>query len=403
MKVLHITTTDYGGAYRAAKNINDSLIQLGVDSGLLVREKKSMEAVDAAIQTLGALFVSKTRNFVNLLLSDGDIVNDFLGYPILKDSRVQEADVIVLHWVNSFLSYRGVKELLLSGKPMIWVMHDMWLFTGGCHYDRECGKYETDCSLCPNAAHKRKTPERLLLKKKDMLANGKFVAVGCSNWITECAKKSRILEGKTCIQVSNPVDTDVYRPLDNRMELREAYGIGKEEKVILFGAMIPGDYRKGLDLLVDALKYLQDTNVVLCIVGKQNQVVSETHRMIMLGHVDSREKMCEAYNIADVMVVPSRQENLSNAVLEAMACGTPVAAFAIGGMSDMILHGQNGYMAQAFDEQDLANGIQLCCENREMWGTNARQETIDRFSYQVVGEKYKELLEQVRGKEDANM
>lgn len=393
MKVVHLVTTDYGGAYRAAANISGAMRKQGMESVLLVREKKGSEDVTPAVTTRRSLFLSKTRNLLNLLVSRGDVVNDRFGYAIHKHPLVKEADVIVLHWVNSFVSYRGVERLLETGKPVIWVLHDMWPFTGGCHYDGGCGKYAEGCHDCPLMRCGKGLPHRLLERKQKMLSRGTFIAVGCSRWITDCAKSSLILRGKRCVTIPNPVDTDVYFRKTHDETVTD--GTSKKKKNILFGAMSVGDKRKGFDLLIKALDRLPKDEYRLLVVGKADGKLFEDMRFEyrLYGRIDSPRRMAQIYHEADVYVIPSRQENLSNAVTEAMACGVPVAAFDIGGMSDMIEHGKNGYLASAFDCGELAEGIGFCAENRERLGGYAAESVRQKFSFATVGMQYRSLCE----------
>lgn len=395
MRVLHITTTDYGGAYRAASNISEAMKRQGLDSSLLVREKSGKENVVPAVNTIGSLFFSKARNYLNLKLSCGDVVNDRFGYAIHRHSLVKEADVIVLHWVNSFVSYRGVESLLKLDKPIIWVMHDMWLFTGGCHYDRACGKYREACLDCPLMKRGKGLPYRLQKRKQKMLSQGTFAAVGCSRWITECAEQSVILKEKPCITIPNPVDTDVYRR--RKPDETTFDKITGKKKTILFGAMSVADARKGFDLLIKALKRLSKEQYVLSIVGEADRRIFEDmdFEYRFYGRIDSQERLAEIYNEADVYVIPSRQENLSNAVTEAMACGVPVVAFDVGGMADMIEHQKNGYLAEAFDCEAFAKGIAFCVENRDPLGRYASESVRTKFSYETVGTQYRCLCEKL--------
>lgn len=391
MKVLHITTTDYGGAYRAAANISEAMRRQGMDSTLLVREKKGSEDVIPAVTARGSLFFSKARNLLNLLVSRGDVVNDRFGYAIHKHPLVREADVIVLHWVNSFVSYRGVERLLGTDKPVIWVMHDMWLFTGGCHYDGECGKYGEGCHDCPLMRRGKGLPHRLLKRKQKMLSQGTFTAVGCSRWITECAGRSLILKDKQCVCIPNPVDTDVY--FRQKSDGTTPGGTAGKKRNILFGAMSVTDGRKGFDLLIKALEHLPKEQYILSVVGEADRKLFEDMRFEyrFYGRIDSRERMAGIYNEADVYVIPSRQENLSNAVTEAMSCGVPVVAFAIGGMSDMIEHRKNGYLAKAFDCGEFAEGIGFCIEHSETLSAAAAKTIANRFSMHIVGNQYRQL------------
>lgn len=172
-------------------------------------------------------------------------------------------------------------------------------------------------------------------------------------------------------------------------------GTSKKKKNILFGAMSVGDKRKGFDLLIKALDRLPKDEYRLLVVGKADGKLFEDMRFEyrLYGRIDSPRRMAQIYHEADVYVIPSRQENLSNAVTEAMACGVPVVAFDIGGMSDMIEHGKNGYLARAFDCGELAEGIGFCAENRERLGGYAAESVRQKFSFATVGMQYRSLCE----------
>ena len=125
MKVMHLSTTDYGGAYEDAQRISDSLTDYGIESAVLVRTKTGDTPSIPFFDSLPQKFLSKTKNFFNLLLSEGDIVIDKYGADICGHPLVKEADAICLHWVNSFISNREVANILTMGKPVYWVMHDV--------------------------------------------------------------------------------------------------------------------------------------------------------------------------------------------------------------------------------------------------------------------------------------
>ena len=150
IKCLHICTIDKGGAYKGAKRLNEMLNIHGVDSGILVRTKTSddVDVYEVFDNTIGKL-ISKSKNLVNLAYKRGEVKRDVLGSDIRNHPLVKEADVIFLHWVSTFLSPKQIYELsILEGKKTIFWLHDMWLFTGGCHVDRRCGGYKNDCRKC---------------------------------------------------------------------------------------------------------------------------------------------------------------------------------------------------------------------------------------------------------------
>ena len=381
MKAVHISTTDYGGAYRAAANISRAMNMCGADSKVIVRERHSDEDVIPYCNTCVKLLMSKTKNFFNLLVSRGAIINDLFGSDITSMKEVQEADVIILHWVNSFISYKGVEKLCSLGKPVFWVMHDMWCFTGGCHYDGGCGGFINNCL----DAERCDLPSA----KKRIWLSADITFIGPSRWITDCAVKSSLLKSHRCLCMKNPVDTEVFKPADGfRIDGR---------KVIMFGAMIPGDERKGLDLLMKSLDLLDADRYRVIIFGNTDSMKLSGIKQDckVLGVLKGDRRLAEAYNMADVFVIPSKQENLSNAVTEAMSCGIPAVAFDIGGMSDMIEHKKDGYLAKPFDTEDLAAGIEYCVSHKDELGQAARLKIEKEFSMKLIGEEYVTLCDAV--------
>ena len=230
MKVIHFSTTDCGGAFKAAYRISKSMQQAGVDSKVFVRTgKPDIDEVQEIIDTPAKKLISRSKNLINLCLSKGDVISDHFGTDITKLDIVREADVIFLHWVNSFVSYSCVEKLLSMNKKIIWVMHDMWLFTGGCHCDNYCGRYETQCGKCPliNSNKVNDISRKNFLRKIKMLSVRDMKLVAPSRWIAECAGKSLITKHDEIKVIPNPVDYQVFHPLEGARP-------SKTKKVILF-------------------------------------------------------------------------------------------------------------------------------------------------------------------------
>jgi len=398
MKIVHVVTTDFGGAFKAVQRIQESIKFCGVQSNILVRsrffESDTIEVMDTPFKQL----FSKVRNFLNLLLSHGEVVTDMFGADVSRYPQVQKADVIILHWANSFISCSSVRKLAKLQKPLIWVMHDMWAFTGGCHYDAYCGRYEQGCGQCPYLAGKwNKDITYWNLKGKRALFDSveiSFVAI--SKWEEKCAQGSMALKGKKITCISNPLDLDVFHPLINREELRKKHGF-MDKKVILFGAdKALENPVKGFRYLIEALRLLNEEEYVAVCFGKapeKQKIVLNNMKILYLGSVMDEKVLAEWYNIADVFVAPSLQESFGYTVCEALACGTPVTAFAVGGILDQVIHKENGYLANLYDKKELANGILYCIENRERLGVAARRHVTCYNGYDVVGRQYYELCE----------
>lgn len=399
MKVVHLSTTDYGGAYKAAARISESMRQCGVDSELLIRTKTRPDTPGTEIFTNPVQkFVSKAKNLGNLLLSDGEVVSDYLGTDVSKHPLVKEADVVILHWVNAFISYKSVEQLLQAGKPIIWVMHDMWLFTGGCHCSNDCSGYQQGCTACPHIRRKA-IAQKNFKKKKNMLSKNGLIIVGPSSWIVECAKGSAIAKGKAAYIVHNPIDTELYRPLSPSKETEEfkvKHKIPRGKKVLLLGAVNIGiGGLKGFDLLKDILDKLDPEHYVCMIFGNHQwlEKINTSVQIINLGFISSENELVQIYNTADVFISLSKQDNYPNVLLEAAACQIPIAAFNIGGISDIVKHKETGYLVTYGDLRGLIEGITYCVANKEVMGIKSRQNIEKNNRYEVIGTRYRELVQ----------
>lgn len=387
MKVLHITTIDTGGAYKAAYRLHESMMLQGIDSQIMVRTKLSPNGKTiGAFNSLTEVFLSKGKNGINKLYSKGAIINDKFGTDISGHPLVQEADVLFLHWVNSFLSCKSIVRLGRLGKPIVWVMHDMWLFTGGCHVDGYCGKYDRGCGNCPLIAVGKEMDlsRRNFLDKIAMMKQVEITITGPSKWIVEQARKSKILSGKTIYYMPNVLDTSFYRPLQDKRTLRRKYGIGSQKRVVLFGAADNGteNENKGFRYLREAFSLLPSEDYILLIFGKAGADLKLPDKLEVLkvGYITEEYKLVELYNLADVLVNPSNQESFGYTVCEAMACGTPSVGFPIGGIKEQIAHQTDGYLAKYHDAEDLARGIEYCCEHTVRLG-NAACQAAQKYSY----------------------
>ena len=402
IKILHITTIDVGGAYKAAQRIRESLQLQDIDSTILFRNKtkKSTEGIEY-IDSFPKYMISKLKNGINLLLSrNGNIIREALGSDISGHPSLKEADVIVLHWVNSFLSPKSLKKILSLGKPVVWIMHDMWPYTGGCHCDMYCGRYRDTCKECPLVVHKwgKSVSSKNFKDKQEVYNQFNFYVIGPSRCSVKNVQDSQLLKNQMIYYIPNCINTKVYYPRD-KDQVKRKLQLPLDKKIVLFGADNAGteDKNKGFAYLLKALKYLDDKDIFLLIFGRTSdktlQGIRQNYQTV--GYIENEDEMSEIYSAADVMVTPSIQESFGFTCCEALACGIPVTAFGIGGLLDQIEHKKNGYLAELYNSEDLARGISYCISHSEELG-QAAYKKAQQFSYEVVGKQYKELFESAK-------
>jgi glycosyltransferase involved in cell wall biosynthesis len=325
-----------------------------------------------------------------------------IGNLVHKKKMFKTAEVIHLHWINQgFISLYGLKKIVQLNKPIVWTMHDMWAFTGGCHYSGECTNYLTGCGNCSFLRHPANNDlsAKLSRKKLAILSNANIVFVGCSSWMANVAKTSLILKDSKIVNIPNPIDTDLYKPLE-KSSARTYFNLPKEKKIILFGAAKITDTRKGLTFLLDAIKILGKKNpndYLFVTFGRNSDLPELPIETRFLPYIKNELEIVKLYNAADLLVVPSLEDNLPNTIMESLSCGTPVVAFNAGGIPEMVDHLQNGYLAEYKSADDLVKGIQwaLFKADYKSISANARNKVLKCYSEEVVADRYTTLYKEL--------
>ena len=365
MKILLVNAyAKSGGASVAAHRLYAALNGAGADICMLVQNPEGIEKP--------AVWTTQDRWAAQRPLLDALPVlpwrhrrtphwgNAWLGNAATRSAiRDFAPDVTHLHWVNhGMLSLRDVARL--QG-PVVWTLHDSWIFTGGCHSPQECQKFRTVCGACPELSSRWKHDLSWWnwKRKQTVWRQARFVLVAPSRWLSGVAKSSALMSGRRIEVIPNAVDTALFRPVD-RSAARHALGLPGNAKVFLYGAHgAATDWNKGMDLWRAALPTIarQHPDAIAMVAGLTAGSLAGLPLPVHELGVVSPERLALAMAAADVTVVPSRMENLPNMVAESLACGTPVAAFAVGGIPEMIQPGQTGFLAQPHDPDDLARAI----------------------------------------------
>lgn len=407
MKILHINTNDLsGGAAIAANRLHNALKQNGIESYMLVQRKQSNDStILGAKSNLYFRGINYLRNkvdsFPKIFYPNRQKVpwsiNWLSNRHIIKKIYQINPDIIHLHWINGgFISLEDIKRISRLNKPIVWTLHDSWAFTGGCHIPHECKKYKKNCGNCPVLCSGKENDlsRQIWLNKKKIFDNIDFIVVTPSNWLKKCAKKSSLLKNKKIIRIPNSIDLDNFKLL-NKTKARRDLGLSNKKKYLLFGAMsATTDKNKGFDLFVQSLEFFKDIkNIELLVFGNKKDLEIKTKVPIRcFGRIKNQAKLNQLYSATDVTVVPSRSENFPNTIIESFSCGTPVVAFKIGGIPDIIKHKKNGYLAKPFDVKDLAKGIEFCLSNNKL-GKNARKKAEKEYSQDRQAKKYIKLYE----------
>lgn len=413
MKVLALNTFDAdGGAARAAVRLTGSLREMGADISLHVMRKTSgLPWVSAAAGTggklqglarplLDTLPLRRYRQRTSLAWSA-----NWLPYADL-DRAVASADLVHLHWLG--FGYCAPRQLPRWRKPVVWTLHDMWPVTGGCHYAADCERFHTGCGACPQLASQspRDLSARLFAAKADALRRADVTFISPSRWMADQARASGILSGQDVRVIANGLDVQTYRPLDQQMA-RQAFNLPPDRPVVLFGALNAlGDERKGSHLLLAAIQRLQaqtwpaGQEPCYVVFGASGPASPELAALPIhyVGRLHDDVALALIYSAADVMAVPSLQETFGQTASEAMACGTPVVAFAATGLLDVVAHGETGYLATPYQAEDLAAGIRWVLADRERHRTlsgQARKRCEQLFDQRLIAQAHQALYQEL--------
>jgi len=313
------------------------------------------------------------------------------GESLIRNRHVMEADLIHLHWINAgFLSLRSLKELLQIGKPIVWTFHDMWPFTGGCHYALDCREYTRECGDCPylKKPGKRDLSHRIWKKKEKLFRSREVTVITPSSWLQECVRTSSLLQHWEVKTIHNPVDHDLFKPKE-REEACARLGLDPSKKYMLFGAATIKNVLKGFNYFLEAIRILAEDaetsgDVEILLFGKTRGETIQSFPLPArnIAFVQSVHTIVDLYSVAHLFVIPSLQDNLPNTIIESMLCGTPVAGFRTGGIPEMIEHKVNGYLAPCKSSEELAEGMKwiLSSESYEKLSADTRQIALERFS-----------------------
>jgi glycosyltransferase involved in cell wall biosynthesis len=409
MRVVHLNTFAYtGGAAIACRRITTCLSDHSdLDISILTSSIDS-EQLFSIPQKISYLRVGYEKWLLSKALrkmSDRFLFESGLtGVRIDRYHKVRNADILHLHWVNQgFISLKGLERLLFPGIPVVWTLHDMWPVTGGCSYSYTCDHFMNSCGNCPML--KRSSYEDLShyihKKKKTILQHARITFIAPSRWMAELTSRSSIGQKARIVHIPNPINTASFIPGDP-LKARKKNGFPDDKKLILFGAYNLTDPRKGFLRLVDALKILKVKSprligeIGLVLFGKTTERILKDIPVpvIHLGRINDEDQLIGVYQSCDLLVAPSEQDNLPNVIMEAMACGLPVVSFNVGGISDLVVHQENGWLAEYPDTDSIAEGIQEMLSDQKKIAEmkfNSRKRIEDNFSYARVAQQYLEV------------
>lgn len=367
MKIIHLQN-GMGPAGNAAYRLSCAMRKNGIDSAVLTLYPCSdYEHVYSHSNVRYPLFKKVVNTVINRIRLRGKLSDSYyyrvfseLGRNVIDNIHIQEADVIYVHWVAGALSMLDIKQIISLQKPVVFFMHDMWDFTGGCHHSFDCRQYETGCFDCPMFSENKKTPHKQIESLKSAFAEGNnFVFVSPSKWMASCARFSYAINSPV-YAIPNVVDETIFRPI-NKREAKERLGLPLDKKIITFGCQAGTNNKyKGWSYLKEAMLKLSRHDVHIVIYGSDENTetgLEIRYPITSLGVITEEEKLAQICNATDVFVSPSLAESFGLTFLENILCNTPVVGFDNTAIPEIVKSGETGYLASNRDSNDLALGI----------------------------------------------
>lgn len=412
LNILHIAHSSDGGAGRAARRASAACAAAGMDSRFACLTGGDLDPGELRLSR-GAFKEGGPGKILDERLQWGVIPQSrspvggslfSVGYPgvaIETHPAAISADIIHLHWPTWMVTPLAVSRLLDAGKTVFWTLHDMWAFTGGCHYASGCTQFETACMKCPQMSDRLGLAG---LNFEDKLAaygggrEGLHVIALCE-WMRDLAASSAILGAAPTTLIPNPIDTEVFAPRA-REEVRAALGLEPGDAMLLFGNFDNSERRKGSDILHAAFEALQDHSsvkafqgrIVLVSFGRGDTIdLPSLFKTMSVGEISDDGVLASIYSAADLFLFPSIEDNYPNSVVEAAACGTPSVVFSTGGMADMVDDDVTGWqVARVGDPEAFAQGIARALErfhgDVKMRNT-CREVVVERNDPLAIGKK----------------
>ncbi len=413
MNVLLLSTSDIkGGAARAAYRLHQGFKNIDHHSQMLVQTKHidDQQVIGFSDTSgIGRAITGSRLSLNQLPLRFYPNHVSFYSLQWLPDNIASKViqlnpDVINIHWICN--SYLQIETLARLNKPLVWTLHDMWPFTGGCHYSGECDRYMASCGSCPLLGSSKDwdLSRWVWQRKAKAWKNLNLTIVSPSYWLAKCASSSYLFQDLPIKVIPNSIDTKKYRPI-NRQVAREMLRLPKDKQLVLFGSIkATSDKRKGFQLLQPVIQKLSQSGwqdkleLVIFGASRSDGLPDFGLPSHYVGNLNDDLSLATVYSAADVFVLPSVQDNLPNTIMEAIACGTPCVAFNIGGMPDLIEHQKNGYLAQPFKTDDLAQGIAWVLEKEERHqelSHRAREKAEQEFALQIQAGRYLSLFKEI--------
>lgn len=394
-QTLHISFSAIGGAGVVAKELSSSLNTLGRNS-----EFRSLTDGD-----IRSVLLSNPKLFaesvIDYYLVRSDQANSLFSLyrrgsvRPLKQLLTGTNSLLHLHWTPGVVNTSGFEFLNDTNRNIVWTLHDMYPFTGGCHHAIKCERFHKECTQCPQvrSVFQRAVSRSQEAKRKSFGKLQKMALVAPSMWLKNKAEMSNILEGRDIRVIPNPVDTDLFSPMHQfRQKIRNHFVIG-------CSATNLDDPMKGISVICEAIKSVQQSMPHLSL--ELLAIGGGTFRNVDImvrrpGLIQNKNDLASNLKEIDLFVSMSKAESFGLSVAEALSSGVPVICLNSGAIPELITHGANGFIVESLP--GLIHFMTYFFENIgefQKFSEAARASTVNSLKNTVVAQQYLDLYQEI--------
>lgn len=408
MRVVHLATSDTGGAAKGLLNLHQSLLSIGVESSILVANKTSnidsvfvqepnqnlfcwsrfslVRRLQKIARRRGKLqtIVERCNNRIEKIVVPGEkacFTSPYSIYDLVQHPLVQAADIVHIHWVGNYIDYPTFFSAIK--KPIVWTLRDENPGLGGFHYETDkarLGEYYAEIE-----------EEFRVLKRSILRERRNITLVALSDHMREFCASVDFLCNKDIEKIYNPVSPFDYMPIERRTA-KKALQLDVDTLTISFISVSLCDHRKGLYNLLAALDCIGQPYRLLC-VGNNDYAFTSTENITCYGNISNEALLSLIYSASDVFVTPSEQESFGKTVIEAMLCGTPVISTKVG-VAPEIIDESCGILINDSQPESIALAIKQV-SNSSYDHDYIRDKAKQQFDPKKIAQKHLELYRRV--------
>ena len=325
-------------------------------------------------------------------------------YDFIKQLKEISPDIVHIHNIHGyFLNYPVLFEYLSkSGIPVVWTVHDCWLYTGHCYYYSyiQCNKWESGCGDC---SQKRKFPASWWLDRSarnyqdkqeafTSMPYGKLTIVPVSDWIRGEMSRS-FLKGYPFRVIHNGIDTEVFT-VYGAEEVKRKYGW--QGKHVLLGVASIWSEEKGLPDFIKLAQQLRDDEMIVLVGVTEEQKSQLPQNVYGIRRTENIRELAQLYSAADVFVNPTWQDNYPTVNMEAIACGTPVVTYRTGGSVEAVTE-DTGFIVEQGDVKGLLDAVRVIEQyGKHYYADRCRKYALANFRKEDRYADYLNLYEELR-------